>query len=104
MVAARRAGFSLVEVIVALLLLSVGVLSIAGTGLLAGRMLRQAELREEMLTRAHNLLDSLVIAQDTGSGSSQYFGYRLDWQATAHDVSVNANIADTLQFVLRAAR
>ena len=65
----RRGGFTLVEVVVSITLLSVTVLTLAASGALAAGVIRTAE-REEAATRfAGSLLDSLVLAPEPGSGT-----------------------------------
>jgi len=104
MVAARRAGFSLVEVIVALTLLGIGVLSVAGTALLATRFVRDSELHEEIVGAASSLLDSLSAAPDTGRGLVTAGRYDLAWQADGQRVEVQAKLQDSVLFILQAAR
>jgi len=99
-----RHGFSLVEVIVAMVLLSVGLLGVAGSGLLAGQLLREAEVREDMLNRASSLLDSLLVHDANGAGSVPLARYRLDWTATTDRVEVVARLPNHSDFTLRAAR
>jgi len=65
----RRGGFTLVEVVVSITLLSVTVLTLAASGALAAGVIRTAE-REEAATRfAGSLLDSLVLAPEPGGGT-----------------------------------
>lgn len=99
-----KQGFSLVEVIVAMVLLSVGLLGVAGSGLLASQLLREAELREEMLYRANSLLDSLLINEVKGTGTEQLARYRLDWIATQATVEIVARLPAHADFTLRAVR
>jgi prepilin-type N-terminal cleavage/methylation domain-containing protein len=99
-----KPGFSLVEVIVAMVLLSVGLLGVAGSGLLAAELLREAEVREDMLNRASSLLDSLLANEVTGAGMLPLARYRIDWTATAEHVEVVARLPNHSDFTLRAAR
>lgn len=100
----RRSGFSLVEMTVAMLLLSVGLLGVAGTGLLAARMQREAEGREAMLERAGSVLDSLVTHDVAGAGTNADPRFLLDWVATVEQVEVRARMPDGSPFDLRAIR
>lgn len=99
-----KQGFSLVEVIVAMVLLSVGLLGVAGSGLLASQMLREAELREDMLNRTSRLLDSLLVNGVTGPGEQQLARYRLEWTASPEIVEVTARLPRHADFTLRAVR
>lgn len=64
---ARRSGFSLVELILALLLLQVGLLATAAMILLSQQHLRRAELTLRSVLESEAVADSLVLA---GAGSS----------------------------------
>lgn len=99
-----RRGFSLVEVIVALTLLSVGLLGISAAGLLSARWLNDAQLREAAVNRATSLLDSLVIHDIAGAALVQSVPYRLSWQASDSTVSVTATLPDGTSFQLDGVR
>jgi prepilin-type N-terminal cleavage/methylation domain-containing protein len=64
-----RAGFTLVEVLVSITVLSVAVLCMAASGALAAGLLRTAEREEAAARLAGSLLDSLVLVPDAGSGT-----------------------------------
>lgn len=100
----RRVGFSLVEVIVAMVLLSIGLLGIAGTGLLAAHMMRAADTREAMLARATSVMDSLVAHDVLGAGRMPDARFRLEWTASHESVRVRAVLPDGDRFVLTALR
>jgi prepilin-type N-terminal cleavage/methylation domain-containing protein len=99
-----RSGFALVEVIVASVLLSVALLAVAGTGLTAARIMRDAEAREEAVNRAATLLDSVMLNNLSGAGTVVTARYRLDWTGGASEASVNARLTDGQTFELRAPR
>jgi len=61
-------GFTLVEILVALVLLEVGLLGVVGTLVLATRTLAGAEARQEAVLRARVLLDSLARVEGSGEG------------------------------------
>jgi len=76
-----KAGSSLVEVVVALLLVSVS--SLAAVGLLheTARTVRGAESRERLLWLTADLVDSLAAARVTGEGErSAPDGSRVRWR------------------------
>lgn len=66
-----RAGFSLVETIVAVVLLTIGVLGAVATALQAMGMLREAESRHSAVALAGALLDSLSAAGPAEAGERQ---------------------------------
>lgn len=61
-------GFTLVEVLVALVVLEVGLLGTVGTVVLASRILSSAEQRERAVVQTGLLLDSLAGVAGAGSG------------------------------------
>lgn len=77
-----RRGFSLVEVIVALTLLSVGLLAVAGTAGLAATLARDAEMQEEGAFIASQIIDSLAVASAPASGRQQRGPFQLEWTVT----------------------
>jgi prepilin-type N-terminal cleavage/methylation domain-containing protein len=99
-----RRGFSLVEVTVAMLLLSLGLLGVAATGLMSARMLREAEAREAMAERTGSVLDSLVSHRVSGTGSVDDARFRTQWSASAGSVEVQTVMLDGSRFELRALR
>ena len=98
----KRAGFSLAEVVVALVLLSVGALGVAAGGILALRLLHAAEVDGDVSLRSAYLLDSLIDARATGAGSERNSRYRLDWSALGDSAAVTVRTADSATFTLRA--
>lgn len=99
-----RPGFSLIEVIVAMTLLSVGMLAIAANGLLAARLLNDAELQEEIAIRTQSVLDSLVVNDVNGNGRIDAGVYRIEWTAAAESVVVRARAGNATQLELQAVR
>jgi len=80
----KHRGFSLVEVMVALVVLEVGLLGVVGTLALAARTLTRAELEEAGTAEVERVLDSLVTAGVTsGWGSVPSPGGVLRWTSTA---------------------
>ena len=99
-----KAGFSLVEVIVAMTLLSIGLLGISAAGLLSARLLADAQLRETAINRAVGVLDSLIINDLHGGDVVQIAPYRIDWQASDSAITVRVLLPDGSRFQLDGAR
>ena len=76
-----RRGFSLVEVVVALCLLSVGLLAAAATGNLAASWMRRAEAEQDAVTMASQVMDSLLAEADVASGELVAGRIALRWTA-----------------------
>lgn len=68
--ATLRSGFTLVEILVAMVVLQVGLLGVVGTLLLASRTLRRAELMEWAVAEVQRAADSLL-ATGAGAGAGQ---------------------------------
>ena len=89
----RCDGFSLVECIVAMLLLSIGVLGLAGAGVTAMRALRGADRAYVAALHAAAVLDSLVLLERPAPGTQQRDGLRIDWHVSAVQFGVRIDIA-----------
>lgn len=76
-----RAGFTLVEVIVSLVLFSVGLLGLAGVAALAAGSMGRAFAEETAARHASALLDSLAFATGGGSGTAVQGGVTYEWRA-----------------------
>lgn len=76
------AGFTLVEVIVALTLLSVGVLAVAASGVAAARLITSAHRSEFVNSTALTLVDSLGAGGAIGSGRLETADVHLMWSST----------------------
>lgn len=77
-----RAGFSLVETVVAAVLLSVAALSVAGGGAAALRAIAAAERQHGALTAGTAVLDSLAQRPAAGTGSVARPPFVIDWAAS----------------------
>lgn len=77
-----RRGFSLVEVMVALLLLGTGVLSLAAGLQWAERLRSEAEAVEAAEVEAAGVMDSLFQVGATGAGEWVGEGFRFNWSVT----------------------
>jgi prepilin-type N-terminal cleavage/methylation domain-containing protein len=78
-----RRGFTLVEVLMAVLVLEVGFVGVAGTLLLAARTMRRAESLERAVTEAAWLYDSVSSLGDAGAGEIPAGAGRLRWSVGA---------------------
>jgi type II secretory pathway pseudopilin PulG len=74
-----RGGFSVVEPLVALLLLGIGLTGTIATLLLAARTHSGARVEEEAVARAAEIADSVRLAGG-GSGELDGRGWRLRWE------------------------
>jgi Tfp pilus assembly protein PilV len=79
-VGAARAGFSLAEALVALVLVGVAVLSLGGAAAAAARLLREAALAQGAAQAAEAVFDS-VAAGSAGSGTVLRGAFTIDWAA-----------------------
>jgi len=93
-------GFTLVEVVVALILLEIGVLAAAGTLVLASREMGRAERIERAVATLEMVADSIAAAGSGADGARAFPGGRVLWSragagSRAHLVAVDAS-GDTL--------
>ena len=103
---AARPGFTLAEVIVAMTLLALVMLSVAATGLAAARMLTRAELHERALREAETILDSLLAAPSHNSGARALPQAHVTWSDADSTATVVVRIAfpDQPPVLLRGQR
>ena len=76
----RRGGFTLVEVIVSLVLFSVGLLGLAGVAALAAASMGRGLAEENATRHAAALLDSLTFARVGGSGTTVLGAATYSWR------------------------
>jgi prepilin-type N-terminal cleavage/methylation domain-containing protein len=76
-----RGGFTLVEVLVALVVLQVGLMGVVGTLLLAARTLGRAEAEEEGVVELSRVLDSLSLGGSSGAGTRRTRAGVVTWSA-----------------------
>ena len=74
-----QAAFTLLEVVLALIVLEIGVLGIAGTLYLASTTLRRAETLERAVARAEGVLDSLGRGAEPGAGRASFSAGEVAW-------------------------
>lgn len=75
----KRRGFTLIEVLVALVILEVGILGVVGTLVLASRTLARASLLERSVGQVESVLDSLADSRTSGAGEFAAPGGVLSW-------------------------
>lgn len=85
---AARPGFTLVETMVALVVLAVGVLGAAATATLAARLLREAEAREGATVFGTVVLDSLLLVGAPADGERIDGRYRARWRVAGARLSL----------------
>lgn len=76
-------GFTLIEVLVALVVVSVGLLGVAGSTALTTRTLAGAETQERAVGAMADVLDSLRMGGGPGTGASTHPWGRLWWSVSA---------------------
>lgn len=74
-----RRGYTLLEVVAALLLLEVAVLGAVGTLTIAAHVLGEAEQLEHAVLAAEGVLDSLAGVASPVAGSRAFAGGELSW-------------------------
>lgn len=74
-----RNGFTLLEVVIALLFLELAVIGAAGMLGLASSTLGRAEALERAASRVEGALDSLNVAPGAGDGSATFAGGEVRW-------------------------
>lgn len=79
----RRGGFTLLEVVVALMVLELAVVGVLGTVLLASRTLHRAERLERAAGHAEAILDSLRGGADPDTVSRTAGDVRISWSVDA---------------------
>ena len=84
-----KRGFGLIEVIVALTLLGVALLGVAGTTTLAARMMREAQADEHATLEAMQVLDSLMQVDTPRTGQRQSGRIALTWTVSTDSTGLN---------------
>lgn len=94
---ARSPGMSLVELIVAMTVLSIGVLGLAGAALLGQRTFATAAAVERAVGAASVVLDSLMHVPAPTAGAIAMAGADVDWSVAAEDpraITLNVHVVD----------
>ena len=87
-----KSGFSLVEVLVALVVLEVAILGAVGTVVIASRTMSEAEAIESAVSALEGTADSLSLTATAGEGDKDVAGGRIHW-------SVESDGGFTLEFI-----
>ena len=74
-----RVGFTLVEVVVALLVMEIATLGVLGSLVLASETMRSAETLERATARVEGVLDSLRSGVAPGTGTQVFAGGEVRW-------------------------
>ena len=74
-------AFTLVEVVVALVLLSLGLLALAGAGAYGARLVYRGSIRERAATVARNRLEVLGAGCIATNGMERSSGFSVSWSA-----------------------
>lgn len=75
-----KSGFSLVEVVVALVVLEVAILGAVGTVVVASRTMSEAESIESAVSALEGTADSLSATATAGHGDKVVAGGRIHWE------------------------
>ncbi|MDX1568513.1 MAG: prepilin-type N-terminal cleavage/methylation domain-containing protein [Longimicrobiales bacterium] len=75
-----RGGFTLIEVIVALIILELGLLGVAGLALHAHGLLSEASFRSRAVAVAAEIADSLASAGVRSGGTRSFVGGSASWE------------------------
>ena len=82
-------GFGLIEVVVALTLLSVALLGMAATVTLAGRMVHAGQADEEAAVEAMQVLDSIMQVRQPTAGQRRAGRISLAWTVTTDSAGLS---------------
>jgi len=91
-----RSGFSLVEILVALVVLQIGLLATSALALEGLRTLRRAEVTERTGWMVRSVADSLLPLDTVDPGEREIDGLRIRWRpAGGRAVEVEVRSSDT---------
>ena len=98
-----KGGFTLVEILVALVVLEVGLLGVVGTLWLAAVTLARAELTERGVAEAERVYDSLAAAEQPEGGALEAPYGTLRWYLRGSDLHMEWRaVGDSALVVLEA--
>jgi Tfp pilus assembly protein PilV len=91
-------GFTLIEVVVAIVLLELGLLGVLGTLVLASRTMTRAETLERAVIAVERARDSLSVHGMDTEGGTSFPGGRMAWSVTTGgpEISAVSEAGDTL--------
>jgi prepilin-type N-terminal cleavage/methylation domain-containing protein len=108
----RAKGFTLIEVLVALVVLTVGLLGLSATAAMVASEMRASHLRTRVKARAQAELEWLLASGAEGPGEIREDGVRIVWEvggASLREISLvvelstgRGSFADTLVALVRA--
>ena len=103
----KRAGFSLIEAMVALVVLQITLLGVVGGSLYALRLLRAAEGRQLAVLSVRSVLDSLLSSDRVSEGRRLERGVDIHWSPSGGALVVTASYpsgarVDTLKLTVPA--
>ena len=78
----RAKGFTLIEVLVALVVLSVGLLGLSATAAAVASQMRASHLRTRVKARAQAELEWLLASGGEGAGERREGGVRVAWEVS----------------------
>ena len=81
-----RRGFTLVEVVVALVFLEIGLMGGVGLIAVARGVMTRAERLDALVALAEGVADSLAASDSVGAGSRSLDGSFIEWGAAANGV------------------
>jgi type II secretory pathway pseudopilin PulG len=85
-------GFTLIEVVVAIIVLEVAVVGVLGAMVLSANIMREAEVVERATARAQGALDSLGAGGEPGRGVGVFDGGIVEWAVgEAGEVTVTSS-------------
>lgn len=74
-------GFTLIEIVIAIVLLEIGMLGVLGTLTIASRTMTRAETLETATITIERVLDSLAVHGMAEAGAVGFGGGRISWSA-----------------------
>ena len=94
--ASRQRGFSMIELLVAVLIMGIGVLGVTGLQMVALQNNRDALMRTEALQLAYDIMDRIRVNPGAGVPGANYAGVAFD-DAPAAPADCLANLCTDLQ-------
>lgn len=103
-VSSAPSGFTLVEVIVALLVLELGLLGVAGLALRALQLLSESSVRSRAAVAVEEVVDSLAASGVGGGGLRRFEGGTVEWSPEgARPVGIGVPPLEEVSIVARGS-